>query len=162
MYVADRKNVRIRAFSENGKELHNWASYCYGLAVDREGLVYVSAENDTVRVFTGEGKVVREWDGVVKTNGQFASAFGLALGSDLVFVCDYGSNCVNAFTLQGQFVGRFATRLAPKHIAVSAECGDVFVVGGERGGEGWWLRRWRTERDTGSGELSWKEVDLGL
>lgn len=161
LFVKESQRDRVHSFAEDGKALHSWDCACSGLAVDSEGLVYASMEDGTIHVFTAERKLVRKWGSKGKGDGQFDFVGGIAIGGDCVFACDNNNNRVQVFTLEGKFVGKFATAPCPWYIAVSVDGKDVFVASHEYDEPGW-LRRWRAERDAACGKLSWKEVDLGL
>ncbi len=91
VYVADTYNYRIQVFANDGTFLRSWGSKGTapgqfhdpealdgtgpgpdGIAVDRNGVVYVSDPwNRRVQVFTSDGRYLREWGRLARPCGQF-------------------------------------------------------------------------------------------
>ena len=99
VYVADTYNYRIQVFANDGRFLRSWGSKGTGpgqfhdpraldgagpgpdgIAVDRNGVVYVSDPwNHRVQVFTSDGRYLREWEHLAKPCGQFDTPAAIAL-----------------------------------------------------------------------------------
>ena len=99
VYVADTYNYRIQVFANDGTFLRSWGSKGTapgqfhdpkaldgtgpgpeGIAVDRNGLVYVTDPwNHRVQVFTSDGRYLREWRHLPGPCGQFTTPAAIAL-----------------------------------------------------------------------------------
>src|SRR5204862_22496 len=81
VYVADRGNNRIQAFTATGTYLTQWGSLGggngqfsnpLGVATDASGEVYVTDfDNSRIQVFTGTGTYLTQWGSNGSGNGQF-------------------------------------------------------------------------------------------
>jgi DNA-binding beta-propeller fold protein YncE len=91
--VADTHYQTIRIYSPEGKELRSWGSegkgpgqfiYPCGVAVDREGFIYVAefGGNDRIHKFTPEGAAVAVWGSYGDGPGQFNRPQDLAVADD--------------------------------------------------------------------------------
>ncbi|MGQ9627395.1 MAG: flippase activity-associated protein Agl23 [Anaerolineae bacterium] len=142
LYVADSHNHRIQKFSPNGRSLAQWGSRCelyspektgcfdpdgegplelgdgqfsepWGVAVDREGYVYVADTwNHRIQKFDSEGRFLVKWGTFGNTQGKAEGMPGLFWGPrDIAFdaqgnlyVTDTGNKRVQIFTPEGQFL----------------------------------------------------------
>ncbi len=94
-----------------------------------------------VRVFDGDGKVLRSWGQEGTGEGQFRQILDMAVDGKRVCVADGYNDSVQVFTLQGAFV---AALPVPCPIALAARNGVLAVV--SRGVEvGLTIHRWRVK-----------------
>jgi DNA-binding beta-propeller fold protein YncE len=87
-------NARVHRFTPDGKLLHSWGepgsgpgqfNVPHGVAVDREGLVYVAdRENSRVQIFSPKGEFLAQWLDVHRPMEVFID------GADNVFVAEVG------------------------------------------------------------------------
>lgn len=75
--VGDRENRRVQVFDRQGKLLEIWEGFApYGLAMDRQGTIYV-ADNPASKVLRiGAGKIVQSWGEFESLHMLAADAFG--------------------------------------------------------------------------------------
>jgi DNA-binding beta-propeller fold protein YncE len=116
IYVTDLNNARLQKFTSDGAYLGGFelprdkperdTSLIGGIALDDEGLIYLSfMVQDTVRVYTQSGQLVREWGKRGVQGGEFISPGGIVLGpDDSVYVADQGNHRVQKFTTEGKFL----------------------------------------------------------
>ena len=116
LYVADYYNDRVQKFTIDGKCLLQFGgegssdgqlNYPSGL-VSHDHKVYV-ADNDNQRisVFQTNGKFYRTIG-----SGQLGSPYDVTVnGNNQLLVADYDRHCIYTFTLNGDYVGKFATHI---------------------------------------------------
>lgn len=132
VHTAEFRNRRVQKFTTEGRFLGSFPvqPYAGGLAVDREGNVYVAHWNSNkLAAYSPSGKLLREW---VKgtADGQFRLPGSVTLGPDgLLYVPDQGNSRVQKFTTEGKFVGKFG-----KHGSEPGEFGGSQPVGGRFAG----------------------------
>lgn len=106
------------------------------LALDREGLVYVSDESrDTVSVYDQNGERLAEWDCSSSELGKLAGPAGLAFdGEDNLYIAEGRAHRVRRVTKDGQYLGGWGARgddegrfERPWGLCVDAD-GDVYVA----------------------------------
>ena len=105
LYVTDVLNQRVQVFQTDGTltRLFSMPVRPAGVAVDHEGLVYVSNWNQhQIVVHSPEGQKVREWGKMGTAPGEFRMPGGLALGTDgSLYVADHGNSRIQQFTRTG-------------------------------------------------------------
>ena len=114
LYVTDYENYRIQVFDVNGNYLHQFGSYGSGNG-QLNAPVGITTHND--KVFVTEDSNCRI--SVFHTNGQFSHIIGKGqLGepydvtvntNNQLLVADYDHHCIYTFTLDGNYVSKFAT-----------------------------------------------------
>ncbi len=133
VHTAEFRNRRVQKFTAEGRFLGSFPvqPYAGGLAVDREGNVYVAHWNSNkLAAYSPCGKLLREWGTKGTADGQFRLPGSVALGPDgLLYVPDQGNSRVQKFTTQGKFVGKFG-----KHGSEPGEFGGSQPVGGRFAG----------------------------
>ena len=115
LYVADYRNDRIQKFDVSGKYLHQFGSR----GSDNGQLnspVGITTHNDKVIITEDSNKRIS----VFQTNGQFSQIIGKGqLGkpydvtvttNNQLLVADWGHHCIYTFTLDGNYVSKFATQ----------------------------------------------------
>jgi len=157
IYVADTLNHRIQKFDKDGKFLMKFGGQCkvetgapcdglfnepWGVAVDREGNIYVADTwNHRVQKFDKDGKFVAKWGSFVDIRGNTAQTSVFYGPRDLVIdsdgnllVADTGNKRVQKFDKDGKFLGQvgvFGTELGqfnePVGLALGPN-GDLFVA----------------------------------
>ena len=114
LYVADHDNYRIQVFDVNGKYLHQFGSkgpgksqlnYPTGIATYNDKVFVAESINHRISVFhtngqfshiIGKGQLGQPYDVTVNTNNQ-------------LLVADTNHHCIYTFTLDGNYVSKFAT-----------------------------------------------------
>ena len=128
IHVFDCHKKHVRTFSQQGSgygQLKNPT----GLAVDANGLLYISGYNDRIDVFREDGTAVRQIGA-----GQLTNPWNVTIHNCQLYIVEYGNHRISIFTLEGQFIraigsqgtnpGQFTT---PSAVAFSAD-GDMFVT----------------------------------
>jgi DNA-binding beta-propeller fold protein YncE len=117
--------------SGNGEYI--WGS---GIAVDRQGNVYVSDEwLNQISVFDPDGKFLKKWSTLEREDGQPHAASNIAMDADdNLYVTDGRSHEVRKFTREGKFLtkwGRYGTGNGefngPWGVTIDRE-GNVYVA----------------------------------
>lgn len=132
LYVTDTLNQRIQVFGTDGALLRmiTMPVRPAGVAVDREGLAYVSNWNrHQVVVYSPEGQAVREWGKLGTAPGEFRIPGGLAIGRDgSLYVTDQGNSRIQQFTPSGVFVRAWGTLGGgPGQFGAGCQPGDRFA-----------------------------------
>lgn len=119
LYVTDLNNSRVQKFSTEGKHLGGFVlpldtpprKSCIigGIAVDADGLIYLSfMVQHKLRVYSAEGKVVREWGKKGTGDGEFNQPGGIVLYPDgNLYVTDQCNHRVQKFTRDGNFLAKW-------------------------------------------------------
>ena len=114
LYVADNENSRVQKFEVSGKYLHQFGSSGSGNG-QLKGPIGITIHNKKAFV-TEEGN---HRISVFHTNGQFSHIIGKGqLGhpydvtvntNNQLLVADYSHHCIYTFTLDGNYVSKFAS-----------------------------------------------------
>ncbi len=111
VYTAEFRNQRVQRFTADGQYLGVFPvqPHAGGLAVDREGNVYVAHWNSNkVAAYSPSGELLREWGQKGTADGEFQLPGSIALGPDeLLYVPDQGNSRVQKFTRDGKFAGKW-------------------------------------------------------
>ena len=115
LYVADYGNNRIQKFDVSGKYLHQFGSKGSGNG-QLNSPVGITTHNDKVIITEDSNKRIS----VFHTNGQFSQIIGkgqLGKPNDVtvninnqLLVADCNHHCIYTFTLDGNYVSKFATQ----------------------------------------------------
>ena len=115
LYVVDYYNHRIQKFDVSGEYLHQFGSRGSGSG-QLNGPVGITTHNNKVFV-TEDGN---QRISLFHTNGQFSQIIGKAQldwpydvavnTNNQLLVADWGHHCIYTFTLDGNYVSKFATR----------------------------------------------------
>jgi len=120
VYVADTWNHRVQKFTSDGEYVTMWGAHgvaetaagAQGLfwgprdvAVDRDGLVYVSdTGNKRIQVFAADGTFVAQFGGKGALDGQMDEPVGIAIAPDgTIYVADTWNQRVQVFDSQRFF-----------------------------------------------------------
>jgi hypothetical protein len=101
------------------------------LAVDARGNIYVYENTDhTVRVFDAYGTPVRRFGGTGGGPGEFTQAGKIAIMRDSLWVTEWGTNRVTAFSLAGRGARSFriSNTSGGDEVGIAAIAADGFVV----------------------------------
>ena len=119
LYVADYSNNRVQVFDVSGKYLHQLGSGGSGNS-QLSGPVGITTHNNKVFVTENNNQHIS----VFHTNGQFSHIIGKGqLGepydvtvntNNQLLVADMDHHCIYTFTLDGNYVSKFATRGSDK------------------------------------------------
>ena len=123
IYVVEFYGMRVQKFTHEGKFLLTWASeapwgqsappeqllYPSGLAVGPDGNIYVTdSGHDQIKVFSPEGKFLKEWGVKGIRPGDLNAAAGLAFDAEQrLHEADAANHRVQMFTLEGRFLGEW-------------------------------------------------------
>ena len=114
LYVADYSNHRVQVFDVNGNYHHQFGSYGSGNG-QLSGPTGITIHNNKVFVTNSNRRIA-----VFHTNGQFSHIIGKGKFGDPIdvtvntnnqlLVADSDHHCIYTFTLDGNYVSKFATQ----------------------------------------------------
>jgi DNA-binding beta-propeller fold protein YncE len=112
--VADTGNRRVVRFTTAGNYLGAWtdAGTVRGVAATLDGSrVYVSATNNRIQIYDGQGAKVAQFGGSGRTLGKLSAPAQMSLdaGNNL-WVADRGNNRIQKFGPDGERLGMFGER----------------------------------------------------
>lgn len=80
------------------------------MAIDRDGLLYVTQREGGVRVMDKKGELIREFEATDKRGADiFGFPSGIAIHKDKVYVADDALSIINTFDLKGDYHGSFGS-----------------------------------------------------
>ncbi|MGD8717489.1 MAG: hypothetical protein PVH29_01585 [Candidatus Zixiibacteriota bacterium] len=139
VYVADGSNARILCYTPRGELVGEWGvnGVPARIAVSRRnGDVYVCT-GYSIQCFTADGSYLGAWGAEGSENGQFFSAWGVAVAPQTgnVYVADTFNDRIQYFTSTGSFLGKWGRTGSadgefdgPFGVAVSPLDGNVYVA----------------------------------
>jgi sugar lactone lactonase YvrE len=119
VFVTDLNNARLQKFTVDGAHLGGFelprdnperkSSQAGGIAVDDQGLIYLSyMSQHVVRVYTDNGKLIREWGRRGDGDGEFNQPGGIVLAADgTLVVADQCNHRIQRFTTDGKFLSKW-------------------------------------------------------
>ena len=119
VFVTDLNNARLQKFSSDGKYLAGFdlprdaferkSSQAGGIAIDEQGLLYLTfMAQDVVRVYSDDGKLIRQWGAKGPADGELSSPGGILLAADgHVYVADQRNHRIQKFTREGKFLAKW-------------------------------------------------------
>ncbi|MBN1420923.1 MAG: 6-bladed beta-propeller [Planctomycetes bacterium] len=115
--VGDTHYARVFRFDRDGRALAIWGragtgpgefTLVRGVAVSRDGRVYVGDAGDRIRVqvFDLSGRFIRQWGGTGTGPGEFRRIQGIEVddASGRVYVADAANHRIEVFDLDGRFI----------------------------------------------------------
>lgn len=185
VYVTDLNNARLQIFTADGAHRGGFdlpwdvperrSTQAAGIAVDDDGRLYLAfVLQSKIRVYTKEGRLLREWGEKGSGEGAFDQPGGIALAPDgTILVADQCNHRVQVFTRDGRFLrawggygdapGRFGapspigSRFGGPHFVAVDRRGRVYTTEGVRGrvqqfdARGRFLRAWGDKGDQPGG-----------
>jgi streptogramin lyase len=117
LWVVDRLNNRVEAFTAKGQYVSAFGSYGSGagqlkgpsaIATDVEGNLWVTdSGNHRVQKFNQNGEYLYQFGSYGSGNGQFSSPAGIAVGPNgWIYVIDQGNHRIESFTKDGTYLGQ--------------------------------------------------------
>ena len=118
VYVTDKGNNRVQKFTSGGAFVLKWGtsnsnrdggfSGIEGIAVDKDGNVYVTDVTKWIQKFTSTGSFITKWGVFGPEPGQFQTPSGIAVDSAMnVYVTDYTRNKILKFAPTNIFIAQF-------------------------------------------------------
>ena len=117
--VADFNNSRIQVFTMDGEPVfkfgdsgperldHPTSCVCY-----EEKFIVTDKNNNCVKVFDERGQFLYKFGEKGNGDGQMNKPYGLCVDKhNNVFLCDWGNNRVQQFTLEGTFTGKTSSNI---------------------------------------------------
>ena len=127
-------NQQIKVYDSNFNLINSWGtnslSYPYGIAVGKDGLVYVAdSGNNQIQVFDRQGKFLRKWGGTGASSGQFNGLYGIAIGLDgSVYATDFNNFRIQRFDSTGGILGAYGYGGWDAKTTAAAADGVVFAA----------------------------------
>jgi predicted membrane-bound mannosyltransferase/DNA-binding beta-propeller fold protein YncE len=128
IYICDTGNHRIQHINTSGDVLHIWGSFAdrsqgdappgsfyepWGIAVDRDGYVYVADTwNHRIQKFSSEGVFVTQWGyfGQGESGDAFWGPRDIVIDpKGYLLVTDTGNKRIAIFNLDGEFISEFGS-----------------------------------------------------
>ena len=124
--VLSNEGDTTSTFGDSGPEKLNKPTSCIPY---KNMFLVADGGNDCVKVLDHSGTFLNKFGREGNRNGQFKLAYGmLAVRSNNVFVCDYGNNRVQQFSLDGRFTGKTIIDLPRPTGIATAPDGRILVT----------------------------------
>lgn len=113
LLITEFHNDRVQKFDTEGNWLTTYpvVEYPSGIAVDREGRMFVAALLEhKIAVYDAGGKLLREWGKKGPGDGEFNEPGGLAIEADgSLLVADQCNHRMQRFTPEGKFLAKWGS-----------------------------------------------------
>jgi len=104
--IVSSNNCKICHFTMEGTLVQEWkyeGSPCQ-LVVDQDEIFITDSFSHQVRVFSKDGKQLRQWGGKGSDIGLFNRPYGIAISENLVYVVDQGNKRIQVFDRTGKYL----------------------------------------------------------
>ena len=117
--VVDHKNSRIQVFTMDGEPVFEFGNsgperldYLFSCVCYEEKFFVTDLNNNCVKVFDERGQFLYKFGEKGNGDGQMNRPLGLCVDKhNNVFLCDWGNNRVQQFTLEGTFTGKTSSNI---------------------------------------------------
>ena len=117
--VADLNNSRIQVFTMDGEPVFEFGNsgperlrYPLSCVCYEEKFFVADMNNNCVKVFDERGQFLYKFGEKGNGDGQMNEPYGLCVDKhNNVFLCDWGNNRVQQFTLEGTFTGKTSSNI---------------------------------------------------
>jgi DNA-binding beta-propeller fold protein YncE len=137
LYIVWGCPPKVHKFDKGGELLMSFGEDIspYGIAIDKEGNLYITIEDHQVQKFTPDGRFILSFGKKGKGEGEFENPYGIAIDNDgNVYVVDVGNHRIQKFTKDGNFILSFGEKGKgegefenPYGIAIDND-GNIYVV----------------------------------
>ena len=130
VYASDYYASTIKVFKPNGGETQIGSSdnakgklsYPYGIALIGDTIYVVSHGNNTVKMYSTDGKFIGGFGGNGNGTGRLSNPWGICTdGKGRVLVANSGNKRIQIFTSQGVFIKSIGCSTNPYDVAVDPE-----------------------------------------
>ena len=106
--VYDKQGTKLRSFKPSKQK---YSEVLCGVAVDNNDNVYVTdTGNHCIYKFDKDGNQVGKVGASGNKKREFQYPRGVSVANDKLFVCDYGNNRIQVFTMSLEFVEEYGTK----------------------------------------------------
>ena len=117
--ATDFKNSRIQVFTMDGEPVFKFGDsgperldHPLSFACYEEKFIVTDKNNNCVKVFDEKGQFLYKFGEKGNGDGQMDQPYGFCVDKhNNVFLCDWGNNRVQQFTLEGTFTGKTSTNI---------------------------------------------------
>jgi DNA-binding beta-propeller fold protein YncE len=99
VFTTENLTARVQKFSRDGSFIASWGTVTFfGVAVDQQGDVYLSATTDRIHQYTGTGEFLASWGRNGSGPGEFIRPWGIGVDfQGNVYVADSGNHRIQKF-----------------------------------------------------------------
>lgn len=102
LYFTDFTSGRCSIHSSTGQFVRSFqVSRPRGVAVDKNGLIYVALDMDKVKVFSSTGTFIQDFGG----NDNISRSWQIMYLNNMIYVLDRGADNIKYFSLDGELLG---------------------------------------------------------
>lgn len=118
LLIADTQNSRVQILDKQGRSLqqitHEGMKAPCAVTADLEGNIFILDALDAhIRCFDPQGNFIQEFGGKGDALGKMASAFGLAIFNQHIYVTDPDGHKIHVFDLQGMIQAVISSQSGP-------------------------------------------------